>query len=60
MYVYVASSWRNAMQPAICAILSAAGIDHYDFRDETAGAGFSWVETGMPSYVREQIGRAHV
>lgn len=41
-YVYVASSWRNPMQPAVCAVLKAAGIDHYDFRNPEGGTGFSW------------------
>lgn len=41
-YVYVASSWRNPMQPAVCAALAAAGIDHYDFRNPPGGTGFSW------------------
>jgi hypothetical protein len=43
-YVYVASSWRNPMQPGVCAVLKAAGIDHYDFRNPPDGAGFSWRE----------------
>jgi hypothetical protein len=43
-YVYVASSWRNEMQPAVCATLRAAGIDHYDFRNPPGGTGFSWRE----------------
>lgn len=45
MYVYVASSWRNNYQPAICAILEAAGIEHYDFRNPAPGtSGFAWSE----------------
>ncbi len=50
-YVYVASSWRNPMQPAVCAILKAAGIDHYDFRNPEGGTGFAWrqVKTDRPS-----------
>jgi len=43
-YVYVASSWRNPFQPAVCAALSAAGVDHYDFRNPPDGTGFSWRE----------------
>jgi len=49
-YVYVASSWRNTMQPAVIYILRAAGIDHYDFRNPPNGAGFGWEEV-MPGYV---------
>lgn len=41
-YVYVASSWRNPIQPAVCQALAAAGIDHYDFRNPPGGTGFSW------------------
>jgi hypothetical protein len=43
-YVYVASSWRNQMQPAVVATLRAAGIDCYDFRNPESGTGFSWSE----------------
>jgi hypothetical protein len=42
-YVYVASSWRNPHQPAVCAVLKAAGIEHYDFRNP-GGTGFAWSE----------------
>lgn len=47
-YVYVASSWRNPMHPAVCSVLTAAGIEHYDFRNPPGGTGFSWreVKTG--------------
>lgn len=45
-YVYVASSWRCPMQPAVVAVLRAAGIDCYDFKDSE---GFHWSEV-MPSY----------
>lgn len=50
-YVYVASSWRNPMQPIVCATLKAAGIAHYDFRNPPGGTGFSWreVKTDVPS-----------
>lgn len=44
-YVYVASSWRNQLQPAVIKILAAAGIDAYDFRNPAPGvAGFAWSE----------------
>lgn len=43
--IYVASSWRNPMQPAVVHVLRAAGHDVYDFRQPTAGNhGFSWHE----------------
>lgn len=41
MFVYVASSWSNPMQEAVCETLAAAGIDHYDFK---ADGGFRWSE----------------
>jgi len=43
-YVYVASSWRNVLQPAACALLKAAKIPHYDFRNPDGGTGFAWSE----------------
>ncbi len=44
-YVYLASSWRNPLQPAVSSVLTAAGIDHYDFRNPAPGvSGFSWSE----------------
>lgn len=44
-YVYVASSWRNPLQPGIVAVLRAAGISCYDFRSPTPGeSGFAWSE----------------
>jgi hypothetical protein len=44
-YVYVASSWRNPMQPAVVEILRAASIDCYDFRNPAPGvSGFAWSE----------------
>jgi hypothetical protein len=43
-YVYVASSWRNPIQPAVIAGLNAAGIGCYDFKNPEGGTGFSWKE----------------
>ena len=39
--IYVASSWRNQMQPAIVTMLRTAGFEVYDFK---ADDGFSWRE----------------
>lgn len=47
-YVYVASSWRNPLQPAVVAALRAAGIDHYDFRNPDGRTGFSWKDVTPP------------
>lgn len=43
-YVYVASSWRCDMQAGVVAMLKAAKIPHYDFKDSK---GFHWSETGL-------------
>lgn len=56
-YVYVASSWRCKMQPAVIAVLKAAGIDHYDFRNPTSSTVFRWSEVGLFSDVGD--GRAY-
>lgn len=41
-YVYVASSWRNPIQIAVCETLKAVQIPHYDFRNPEGNTGFSW------------------
>lgn len=43
MKVYVASSWRNTLQPAIVSIFRDAGHDVYDFKNPAPGNdGFRW------------------
>lgn len=43
MNIYVASSWRNLLQPGIVSVLRQAGHEVYDFRNPTQGnSGFSW------------------
>lgn len=43
--VYVASSWRNDIQPAVVAACRAAGHEAYDFRNPRPGDhGFHWSE----------------
>jgi hypothetical protein len=43
--VYVASSWRNQIQPEVVARLRAAGHNVYDFRNpKPEEHGFSWSE----------------
>lgn len=51
--IYVASSWRNAMQPAVVqGLRSVGGIEVYDFRHPNgADDGFHWSEV-MKSYPR--------
>jgi hypothetical protein len=54
-YVYVASSWRNSMQPAVIEVLKAAGIPAYDFKNPEAGTGFSWAEVKTPDMADSQV-----
>ncbi|MCB1723255.1 MAG: hypothetical protein KDJ39_06125 [Gammaproteobacteria bacterium] len=45
MKIYVATSWRNQLQPAIVQSLREAGHDVYDFRNPKEGDnGFHWRE----------------
>lgn len=45
MRIYVASSWRNARQPEVVAMLRGRGHDVYDFKNPAPGNhGFSWRE----------------
>lgn len=45
MKIYVAASWRNAIQPDVVRVLRAVGHDAYDFREPAPGvSGFSWSE----------------
>lgn len=45
MRIYVASSWRNARQPAIVELLRSLGNEVYDFRNPAPGNdGFRWSE----------------
>lgn len=40
--VYVASSWRNTVQPLVVATLRNAGYIAYDFRNPDEKTGFHW------------------
>lgn len=42
--IYVASSWRNDIQPEVVAFLRGRGHDVYDFKNPPTRAGFSWRE----------------
>jgi hypothetical protein len=51
--IYVASSWRNTIQPEVVRALRAEGHDVYDFKNPRPGdVGFHWSEVGMKSYDR--------
>lgn len=54
--VYVASSWRNDIQPVVVAACRAAGHEVYDFKNPRSGArGFHWseVDKNWQSWDRE-------
>ena len=43
MKIYLASSWRNDLQPGVLADLRAAGHEAYDFHNPAPGnTGFHW------------------
>jgi hypothetical protein len=43
--IYVASSWRNTLQPDVVSRLRAAGHEVYDFHEPAPGkTGFTWKE----------------
>ena len=43
--IYVASSWRNALQPGVVTKLRRDGHEVYDFREPAPSVrGFSWAE----------------
>ena len=42
MKIYVASSWRNLLQPGIVHALRRCGHEVYDFRNPPNRSGFSW------------------
>ena len=45
MKIYVASSWRNDLQPFVVNALRTAGHEVYDFKNPKPGEhGFSWSE----------------
>lgn len=45
MNVYVASSWRNPLQPHVVRLLRGEGYEVYDFRNPKEGdKGFHWSE----------------
>lgn len=50
--IYVASSWRNEVQPQVVELFREAGHEVYDFKHPKEGNnGFHWSDV-MPSYQR--------
>jgi hypothetical protein len=57
MKIYVASSWRNELQPLVVHALRVAGHDVYDFKNPKDGdVGFSWkqVDPNWMSWTAKQ------
>lgn len=44
MRIYVASSWRNQIQPSVVSLLRGHGHDVYDFKNPPGRPGFSWAQ----------------
>src|ERR1700685_2472246 len=42
--IYVASSWRNDLQPAVVQLARSIGHEVYDFKNPPDRAGFGWEE----------------
>lgn len=59
--IYLASSWRNQVQPQILGLLRHLGHEVYDFRNPKEGdTSFSWksVDGGWESWTPEQYREA--
>jgi hypothetical protein len=55
--IYLASSWRNDLQPTVVNVVRAHGFDVYDFRNPRPGDhGFSWkeIDGGWQKWTVEQ------
>lgn len=56
MKIYVASSWRNLLQPGIVLALRRCGHDVYDFRNPKPGDhGFNWSDVGSPTAFVDKV-----
>lgn len=54
MRIYVASSWRNTVQPSVVAALRADGHSVYDFRNPAPGDhGFGWRQCAEPEQLKD-------
>ena len=59
MKIYVASSWRNPLQPAIVHALRRCGHDVYDFRHPKPGDdGFTWKQVGAGTAFVDKVAPA--
>jgi len=57
MKIYVASSWRNPIQPDVVKALRDAKHEVYDFRNPHDGYGFqwAWIDEGWQRWTPEQF-----
>lgn len=61
MKIYVASSWRNELQPTVVATLRESGHEVYDFRNPREGdCGFAWsdIDKNWQDWTPEQYAKA--
>lgn len=54
MKIYVASSWRNLLQPGVVEALRSLGHDVYDFRNPGPDdRGFVWSQCATPERLKD-------
>lgn len=53
--IYVASSWKNQLQPTVVSRLKQAGHEVYDFRNPPGNSGFAWREVDADYEPGEKI-----
>lgn len=59
--IYIASSWKNTIQPGIVTLVRKCGHDVYDFRHPSPGNdGFRWsdIDPGYEAWTPEQYREA--
>lgn len=56
MKIYVASSWRNYLQPTVVDYLRQKGHEVYDFKNPPASTGFSWSQVD-PDWKKWNVGK---
>lgn len=60
MNIYVASSWRNVLQPGIVHALRSCGHEVYDFKNPPGRTGFGWskIDPNWQQWTPEQYREA--